>query len=272
LKPYLILALVILLVAFGSACGSSTSSGTSQSGTSSPTASAADATETTRAPVTKEATATSEPLGPVFTGFDFPVQEGTCWEYEKGTFCRSCRSGPSVDSGVFRVTLGQPKEIEGLTAYEVQVTGKYRREGIEVGSGYGPRWSYRAVDDNLILVSEDGVSLTVLFDGQEGRWPGIRFFTIRFEAEDLYEGQAQGSEVVVSASTRGGEGGCVSYRSVGRVCSSGEKFDYTATETYRQGVGPVAYSYRYSYSTGSGSSSLSLSTQESVSLVRSSLQ
>jgi hypothetical protein len=276
LKPYLILTLVILLAALGVACGSSTPAGTSQDGASSPTASAADATETTGAPVTKEPTATSEPLGPVFAGFDFPVQEGTYWEYEweyeKGTFCLSCRSGPSVDSGVFRVTLGQPKEIEGLIAYEVQVTGKYRRDDIELGSGYGPRWSYLAVDDNLIFVSEDGDSLTVLFDGQEGRWPGSGFFTTRFETEHLYEGQAQGSDVVVQASTQGGEGGCVFYRSVGRVCSSGEDFDYTATETYRQGVGPVAYSYRYSFSSGSGSNSFSLSTTESVSLVRSSLR
>lgn len=129
-----------------------------------------------------------------------------------------------------------------------------------------------AVDDNLILVSEDGVSLTVLFDGQEGRWPGIGFFTTRFKAEYLYEGQAQGSDVVVQASTQGGEGGCVFYRSVGRVCSSGERFDYTAAEAYRRGAGPVAYSYRYSYSTGSGFLSMSLSTEESVSLVRSSPQ
>jgi hypothetical protein len=172
-KRYILLTLAFLLAAFGSACGSSSPDGTSQVGTSSPAASASAATETTGAPVTREATATTEPLGPVFAGFDFSVQEGTYWEYEweyeKGTFCLTCRSGPSVDSGVFRVTLGQPKEIEGLTAYAIQVTGKYRRDGFELGSGYGPRWSHLAVDDNLIFVSEEGVSLTVLFDGQEGR-------------------------------------------------------------------------------------------------------
>ena len=127
------------------------------------------------------------------------------------------------------------------------------------------------MDDNLILVSEDGLSFTVLFDGQQGKWPGSGFFTTRFKPEDLYEGQLQGGDVVVSASVRSGSGGCVYYRSVGQVCPSGESFDYTAKETYRRGIGPVAYSYKYSYSSGSGSTSMSLSTTASVSLVQTSL-
>ena len=126
-----------------------------------------------------------------------------------------------------------------------------------------------AVTDNRILVSKDGVNLITLLDGQEGEWPGSGFFTTRFKANDLYEGKPAGQEVVVSASSR--TGGCRYYRSIGQVCPGGTSTDYTETETYRQGIGPVAYAYRYSFSTGSGMTSFSSSTSEKVELVASSL-
>ena len=274
-RHYLFLVLIVLLASVGAACGQPDPLRTSQSETDPRTASAPAAREATGAPAAREATATPAPLGPKLDGFDFQVGEGTFWEYEweykSGRFCLGCRGGPTIDSGTFRVTLGAPKEIEGITAYEVQVSGKYRRNSIDTGSGYGPRWSYLAVDDNLILVSDDGVSFTVLFDGQEGRWPGSGFFTTIFKAEHLYEGKIVGEDVVVRVSMQKDGGGCVYYRSVGQVCSSGESFDYKATEMYRQGIGPVGYSYKYSFSSGTGSNSFSLSTTESVSLVQSSL-
>ena len=255
-RHYLFLVLVVLLALVGAACVQSEPVGTSQSETDS---------RTTSAPAAREPTAVPATPGPKLPGFDFQVGEGTFWEYEwesqSGTFCRDCRGGPTINSGTFRVTLGPPKEIEGITAYEIQVMGE--------SGGFAPRWSYLAVADNLILVSNDGFSFIVLFDGQEGKWPGSGFFTTNFKSKDLYEGTLAGRNVVVSASSR--SGGCVYYRSVGKVCPGGEAIDFTATETYRQGVGPVAYSYRYSYSTGTGSTYLSLSKTQTVSLVGSSL-
>ena len=274
-RHYLLFVSIVLLASVGAACGQSDPLKTAQSETDPRTSSAPAAREATGVTAAREATATLAPLGPKLPGFDFEVGEGTFWEYEwnyaSGTSCLGCRGGPTTDSGTFRVTLGAPKEIEGITAYEVQVSGKYRRSKIDTGSGYSPRWSYLAVDDNLILVSDDGVSFTVLFDGQEGRWPGSGFFTTVFKPEHLYEGKIVGEDVVVRLSVEKGDSGCVYYRSVGQVCSSGESFDYKATETYRHGIGPVGYSYKYSFSSGTGSNSFSLSTTESVSLVQSSL-
>lgn len=127
-----------------------------------------------------------------------------------------------------------------------------------------------ALEDSRILVSENGVSLVVLFDGQEGEWPGSGFFTTRFKAKDLYEGKVSGRDVVVSASSR--QGGCKYYRTVGQVCPGGTSTDSTEREVYRPGIGPVEYSFRFSFSTGSGSTSFSSSTSEKVELVASSLR
>ena len=162
-----------------------------------------------------------------FAGFDYQLHEGTFWEYKweykSSTFCRDCRGGATTDLGTFRVTLGPPKVIEGVTAYEVQLAGKHKLKGSSTDRSFAPRWQYMALEDSRILVSEDGVSLVVLFDGQEGEWPGSGFFTTRFKAKDLYEGKVSGRNVVVSASSK--QGGCKYYRSVGQVCPGGGHFD-----------------------------------------------
>ena len=209
-----------------------------------------------------------------FAGFDFQLREGVFWEYKweykSSTFCRDCRGGPTTGSGTFRVTLGLPKVIEGVTAYEVHLVGKHRLEGSSTDRSFAPRWRYMAQEDSRILVSEDGVTLVVLFDGQEGEWPGSGFFTTRFKAKDLYERKVSGRDVVVSASSR--TGGCRYFRSVGQVCPGGTSTDYTEREVYSPGIGPVEYSFRYSSSSGSGTTSFSSSTSEKVELVASSLR
>ena len=189
-----------------------------------------------------------------FSGFDFQLREGAFWdykwEYKSSTFCRGCRGGATTDSGTFRVTLGPQKVIEGVTVYEVQLAGKYKLKGSSTDRSFAPRWRYMALEDSRIVVSEDGVTLAVLFDGQEGEWRGSGFFTTRFKAKDLYEGKVSGRDVVVSASSR--QGGCRYYRSVGQVCPGGTSTDYTEREVYSPGIGPSEYSFRYSFSSGSG--------------------
>lgn len=71
---YLLLAMAFLLSALGAVCGSSSPGETSQNGTSSPAAFVASTAEAGGTPVTREATATPEPLGPVFSGFGFPAR------------------------------------------------------------------------------------------------------------------------------------------------------------------------------------------------------
>ena len=208
-----------------------------------------------------------------FPGFDFQLSPGTFWdyrwEYRSSSFCRDCRGGPTIDSGTFRVTLGPPRVIQGVTAYEMQLAGKHTLESSSTDRSFGPRWRYMGLADNRILVSKDGATLVVLFDGQEGEWPGSGFFTTRFKSTKLFDGKASGQDVVVSASSR--KGGCKYYRSIGKVCPGGTATDYTETEVYRPGIGPVGYSFRYSYKSGSGTTSFSSNTSEKVELLASSL-
>ena len=120
--------------------------------------------------------------------------------------------------------------IEGIAAYEVRLTGKHKLNDSSTDRSFAPRWQYMAVENSRILVSEDGVTLVVLFNGQEGEWPGSGFFTTRFKANDLYEGKASGQNVVVSASSR--QGGCEYYSGIGQVCPGGTSTDYTEREVY----------------------------------------
>ena len=81
---------------------------------------------------------------PQFVGFDFQISEGDFWDYRWSSLQRNCaqRSGCSTaeDSGLFQITLGQPKSIQGMTAYELILAG-------DSGSSVPP-WRYIAVEDN----------------------------------------------------------------------------------------------------------------------------
>ncbi|MDA1215373.1 MAG: hypothetical protein O2812_00675 [Chloroflexi bacterium] len=82
--------------------------------------------------------------------------------------------------------LGQPREIQGITAYETQVVGKHEVALADANRDFAPRWRYLAVTGNRILGSQ-GSSYTVIFDGQTGKWAGSGFFTDRFNANELIE-------------------------------------------------------------------------------------
>ena len=115
---------------------------------------------------------------PKFVGFDFKLSEGAFWEYQwetKSRYSAARGSSSDSDSGTFRVTLGPPKDIHGVTAYEVNVSGKH--QVTDEDRSFAPRWRYIAVADDQMLVSEDGETLVVLFDARAGEWPGSGFFT-----------------------------------------------------------------------------------------------
>ena len=221
---------------------------------------------------------------PKFAGFDFALNEGTFWEYRweaKSSFFAARGSNSDSDSGTFKVSLWAQKEIDGVVAYEVKVTGKHQVD--DEDRSFAPRWRYIGMADDKILVSLDGQSMVVLFDAGAGEWPGSGFFTTRMKAETLqkarsgtlsgpstdWPGVKGGPVVAVSHSTDKAQ--CKTYASVGRVCGN-ESLAYNEREMYRGGIGPVAYSYSFSMSQGSGTSSFSSSASEHLALVASSLR
>ena len=72
----------------------------------------------------------------------------------------------SMTAELFESGLGPPRLINGMTAFEVQVTGKSKAAG---STELGPRWRYLASANNQILGSLDGATLMILFDGPSNR-------------------------------------------------------------------------------------------------------
>lgn len=118
----IVLALIALLTAAASAAACGSLERTEGSPEGSTTFSAVETPVVIKTP-TPVVPATKLP------GFDFQVGEGTFWEYQwdysSSSFCRDCRGGPATGSGTFRLTLGPAKVIEGVPAYEIQLSGKH---------------------------------------------------------------------------------------------------------------------------------------------------
>ena len=178
---------------------------------------------------------------------------------------------------MFRITLGQPKSIQGMTAYELILAG-------DSGSSVPP-WRYIAVEDNKILGSLGGSSLVTLFDGQEGVWAGSGFFDTRFDANELskarkgtitereeiasWPGVRVGPAIVVGRANSQSECEIIEGR---RICPRQESHSFAEREWYRAGIGAVGYHFRSSSSYSGGDFFSSHSSEEHVALVASSLR
>jgi len=149
---------------------------------------------------------------------------------------------------------------------------------------FAPRWRYLAVSDNRILGSS-GSSLTVLFDGQLGKWAGSGYFTDRFNANELIEartssvsqndaiadwpGVKTGPAVAIGRASSQSQ--CEMIEGL-RICPREETFNSSERELYRGGIGPVAYFFQSSASFSGGNFFSSYQTTENVGLVASSLR
>jgi hypothetical protein len=234
-----------------------------------PTGSTGDDTGQNPTPVT--------PSAPAFAGFDFTLKQGDFWEYgwdyDKNYWDSFSGGSRTTDSGTFRLALGAPKEISGVTAFEIIVTGYS-------GSsewGFKPRWKYISLDENKILGSEDGLTLFTLFDAQTGSWPGSGFFTT-FSATTLCDGSSgtlnnayvSCPAVVIGESTNKEQ--CQYFSGYGTICGGDLDETLQRREYYGERIGPLGY---YSYSAISDMTSQypwSSSTTKNVGLLKSSLR
>ena len=192
-----------------------------------------------------------------FLGFDFEVTQGTFWEYRWPYTGRSCAQGSGCstkeDEGLYRVTLGPPREIQGVTAYKVQLTGKHKVALPDVTRDFAPRWEYLAVSDSRIHGSR-GAELKVIFDGQLGKWAGSGYFTDRFSAAELIEANPSsitqdaaiadwpgvGTGPAISIGRASSQSQCEIIAGI-RICPREEAFNVSEREMYREGVGPAGY-------------------------------
>ncbi len=162
-RDFLILGTLLLTAACGGGGGSSSSSSSSSSSGGSSSGSGGADTDTV-----------------AFGGFDFKLKQGDFWEFGwdalQSRFAQGSGNSTRTGSGKFRITLGTPRLIDGVTAFAVEVSGNPTIE-LKTLLNFSPRWKYLAIDGNRLLGSEDGISLKVIFDAQKGAWAGGGFFT-----------------------------------------------------------------------------------------------
>ncbi len=289
-----ILLLATAAVALVSVACSSGTDGPSDSSNSSDTGTSRESgtrSEDSSGPVSDDpddstpATTESPTPQPEFSGYSLDLSEGEFWEYRwsyvDGACIRfSCSS--DKDDGVFQVTLGQGREIEGVPVYALQITGKSAVDITGENREFAPRWDYLGVDGDRLVVS-DGNRLTTLFDAGTGKWAGSGYFTTRFNEKELVSaGTSSLSSGLDIADWPGVASGAWQYvgRSASqsqceiiageRICPNEDTFSYTEHEYYRAGVGPVAYQFRNNVSFDGMENTFS--TTEWVALVASSLR
>lgn len=130
--------------------------------------------------------------------------------------------------------------------------------------------------DNQILGSEDGTTLTALFDGQIGAWPGAGFFTsisssalVTGNDGQIDDDYITESCIVVSQSDS--ESQCEYFPGIGNICGD-SSYSWTENEYYKEGIGPIGYYYYNTFSDCGGGFCSGATWTHNVGLVASSLQ
>ena len=198
-------------------------------------------------------------LDPVISGFDFTLKEGDFWEYGwdyKSSYTDSRSSSSSSYSSTFRVTLGSTLTFDGVTYYEMLISGT-----TDAGDrkNLRPHGAYISVsDDKIVLLASDGKTVQTLFDAQTGLWPGSGFFT-SFPDSTLFSASASTiindyiSEPAYMVRESESSSQCEYFPGTGRICGGDYNEDMDDKEYYIEAVGPAGYYAHYSISDPSSS-------------------
>lgn len=183
----------------------------------------------------------------VVTGIPLGVNlsSGSYWEYvwtsEAEDFAQGSGTDYDVQVGRFRITLGSPTTIGGLSAYPLMVDGTTTDGTYE----FAPRWTHIGADAAGSLVgSTNGSSWETIYRSDAASWSGGGFFTEfpNNESVDANAGSFEGAYNSMPAVRVGrdvSEGGCKFYPSVGQDVCSGDPLSITENEYYRSDVGPL---------------------------------
>lgn len=217
---------------------------------------------------------------PAIPGFALSLNAGAYWEYKWDYYSNSWAQGSSpstsTQTGRYRVTLGSPVLIAGTQAYPVEITGDPGN-----GQSSGPRWKYLAVKDMTLLGSVDGSQFSVIFDAQNGFWPGGGFFA---DLGSTALNQAQAGTVAgvrnitqyISGSAlktglAGSQSTCQYYPGVGTICGD-SSYSFDQWEYYQPDIGPYGYYYYNTFSDCGGGFCSGATWEQMVGLVSSSLR
>lgn len=175
-------------------------------------------------------------------GFDLSFGTGDYWEYywiTEDVFVAQGNVSANTGNGRFRVELGAQQNIEGVAAFEVNVSGTNLEEYA------GPRWTYLAATDNLLLGSMDGITLDTIFNALTGQWKGGGFFA-NFDEEatiNTFEGEIDNEFIAtqaIVATYQDGQSICEIIAGE-RICANDDSFTLLVDDYFKAGIGPVGY-------------------------------
>jgi hypothetical protein len=203
-------------------------------------------------------------------------QAGDFWEYgwdAKKTISDRDGVRTTRDSGSFTVVLGCSRKIEGITAYEVLVTGDSTPNTSSYWD-FAPRWRYIAKVGRKILGSEDGITLKTIFDGQTAQWYGGGFFTAIDDSTlvTAAPGQIENDYLNMPALTVGDEASQELCHWVGGIwiCDNEDSYDLRTHEYYVENIGPVGF-YYYNHSFFGGTFPQDMKFNYNVGLIESTI-
>lgn len=208
----------------------------------------------------------------VYSGYNFNIATGGYWEfnwtYKYNSWAQGSESTTKYDGGNFRVTLGNPTNIQGVTAYEIVISG----DSIDVDNhNYAPRWKWLAVNSNKIIGSKDGSTLEVIFDANTGSWSGGGFFTA-FSASSKCKTSAgtidnnfiNTTAITVSRSLSQSE---CEYIAGHTVCPNDTSYSLYESEYFKGGIGPVGYRFDFAIAYSGGGFNSGSSDERRLGLV-----
>jgi hypothetical protein len=233
------------------ACGGGGGGGSSSGGSSASTSGGSSSSSST--------SSSGGSTGPLISGFNFSLEQGDFWEYgwnQHGSSYAQGSSGSSWDyGGEFRIVLGAPVTIDGMTAYPMEFSGQAHTHDVEIAKD---RWTHIAVAGNKVYASADGLTLTEVFDAQDGTLLGSGFFQpldpgMLYAVESATIDNIYLSEPAYQLEASAAEGQCEYFPEVGQtICGGDMQISYTEREFFQPGIGPVGYYYYNAYDSCGG--------------------
>lgn len=215
--------------------------------------------------------------GPSIEGFDFVLREGDFWEFgwdgKVSRFAQGSGGSTSEESGRFRLTLGAPSNIGGVSAYEILVSGNPSWGDTR---DFTPRWRYIGMDNNKIYGSTDGATLELVFDAETGSWSGGGFFsewpddTLIVASQGTIDNAYITDSEAITVGRSSSQDQCETI--AGIVICGDQSFTSTEREYFKPGVGLLGYRFFNSFSFSGGGFSSGGSDEYDVGLIASSLR
>ena len=174
----------------------------------------------------------------------------------------------SSDYGIFRIALGSPMVVGGVSGFATTVTGKTVTGGVD----FRPNWTFLGLSGQRWVGSSDNTNLVTLYDpalpaGTTGfflKVPAPRSVSARAATFDGAYNDYPG----ISLSDASSDGGCRTVASV-TICSDSAT-SFAQSEYLEDGIGPVGYRRSINYTVG-GSAPQIVNSSVTLELIGSSL-